>query len=344
MISMEVLLAVVIMVGVVLLANRAERHVELRGLLNVTLLILNGLFAAGFGFAPEGTPLVALLAFGFAGAATLLLFGPIRARLAPLFPARRVIDQGQDVGQTVGFDPASPLQMTALILCLYLVGDTLLSFALAGGMSGLVQEYGTSGGDANGLVSPATLVTQMCLFLIFAILGTGLGTRRSLPETLARLGLRAPTLHELAAGVGVAFALLCAEFAIAIIWESLVPESVLQNQTQFSGLIISSISTLTMAFLLSFTSAVGEEIAFRGALQPIFGLWPTAIIFALTHIQYTLTPAVLIILLVGLGLGWLRQRYNTTAAITAHFLYNFALIALVVYGQFMYDTLRSLQY
>jgi uncharacterized protein len=284
-----------------------------------------------------------LLAFGFAGAATLLLFEPIRVRLTPLFPARRVIDVGQDAGQTIGYDPASPLQMTALILCVYLVGDTLLSFALAGGMSGLVQEYGTSAGSADSLVSPAALLTQMCMFIGFAILGTGLGTRRPLGEVLARLGLRAPTLRELMAGLGIAFVLLCAEFAIGVIWESLAPEGMLQD-TQFSGLIMSNINTLMMAFLLAFTSAVGEEIAFRGALQPIFGLWPTAIIFALTHIQYTLTPAVLIILIVGLGLGWLRQRYNTTTAIVAHFLYNFALIALVVYGQVMYDTLRSLQY
>jgi membrane protease YdiL (CAAX protease family) len=182
------------------------------------------------------------------------------------------------------------------------------------------------------------------MFIGFAILGTGLGTRRPLGEVLARLGLRAPTPRELLAGLGIAFVLLCAEFAIGLIWQSLAPQGVFQDQNQFSGLIMSNMNTLTMAFLLAFTSAVGEEIAFRGALQPIFGLWPTAIMFALTHIQYTLTPAVLIILSVGLGLGWLRQRYNTTTAITAHFLYNFALIALVVYGQVMYDTLRSLQY
>ncbi|NDJ85058.1 MAG: CPBP family intramembrane metalloprotease, partial [Chloroflexi bacterium] len=66
------------------------------------------------------------------------------------------------------------------------------------------------------------------------------------------------------------------------------------------------------------------------ALQPIFGLWWTAIFFTLVHMQYTLTPAALIILMVAIGLGWLRRRYNLYAAIAAHFLYNFIPLALSV--------------
>jgi uncharacterized protein len=67
---------------------------------------------------------------------------------------------------------------------------------------------------------------------------------------------------------------------------------------------------------------------FRGALQPVFGLWITSIFFALLHTQYTLTPASLTIVVVALGLGWLRRRYSTAASIVAHFVYNFVLLAL----------------
>jgi uncharacterized protein len=76
-------------------------------------------------------------------------------------------------------------------------------------------------------------------------------------------------------------------------------------------------------------------------LQPIFGLWPTAIFFALTHVQYTLTPATLVIIIVGLGLGWVRKRYNTTAAIITHFAYNFALLFLTIYGSYLQDQLNA---
>jgi membrane protease YdiL (CAAX protease family) len=73
----------------------------------------------------------------------------------------------------------------------------------------------------------------------------------------------------------------------------------------------------------------------------VFGLWPTTIFFALVHIQYTLTPATLIIVVVGFGLGWLRRRYNTTPAIVTHFLYNFVSIALVIYGRYFQDVLGA---
>ena len=91
-----------------------------------------------------------------------------------------------------------------------------------------------------------------------------------------------------------------------------------------------SVDTLGLAFLLAATAAVGEEIAFRGALQPVFGFWPTAILFALTHMQYTLTPAALIIFGVAIVFGWIRQRFSTTMAIFTHFFYNFIPLALTV--------------
>ena len=82
------------------------------------------------------------------------------------------------------------------------------------------------------------------------------------------------------------------------------PESKLLSMTrakhpQASDALSDSISKSWMALLISVTAGVSEEIAFRGALQPIFGLWPTALIFALFHLQYTLTPATLIILFVA---------------------------------------------
>jgi hypothetical protein len=89
-------------------------------------------------------------------------------------------------------------------------------------------------------------------------------------------------------------------------------------------------NTLPLAFLLSVMAAVSEEIIFRGALQPVSGLPLASAFFALSHIQYALTPATLIVFVVGLGLGWLRLRRNTTSAIMAHFVYNFVQLALTV--------------
>jgi len=56
----------------------------------------------------------------------------------------------------------------------------------------------------------------------------------------------------------------------------------------------------------------------------------TSLFFALVHMQYTLTPATLIIFVVAVGLGILRRRQSTTAAIIAHFVYNFVQLALAI--------------
>ena len=64
---------------------------------------------------------------------------------------------------------------------------------------------------------------------------------------------------------------------------------------------------------------------FRGALQPIFGIVPTSLIFAVSHVQYGLSPATLTVFLLSVVLGIIRKRSNTTVAILVHAGYNFVL-------------------
>lgn len=321
-----------VLAPVVILAHLAETRTNLRQLLYMALFALNWLFVGAFLTIPERTArnmdmgVVTVIAIAFGVINTLLLLTPVRQRLARLFPPR------DEVAQT-GFDPGSMVHMTGLIFSLYLLGNTVLGFAVAGGLSGLTENFTPE--------TTASLILQMVLFVTFSALGVGFGVRRNLRGTLARLGLRYPTLTELGAAVGVAFLMFSAVTVIGAIWEAVTPPEVIREQTSLSELIAGSVNTMSMGFLLAATAAIGEEIAFRGTLQPVFGLWPTTVLFALVHIQYTLTPATLIIVVVGFGLGWLRRRYNTTPAIVTHFLYNFVSIALVIYGRYIQDVLGA---
>ncbi|MBK6432580.1 MAG: CPBP family intramembrane metalloprotease [Anaerolineae bacterium] len=54
---------------------------------------------------------------------------------------------------------------------------------------------------------------------------------------------------------------------------------------------------------------------FRGALQPRFGLILTSFLFAVIHVQYGLSPAVVQVFVLGLVLGIIRQRGNLTMSI-----------------------------
>ncbi len=319
-----ILLGACVLGTIVVLANAAEKRPKVRPLLYGLLLGSNFYLCAAVLQVRENAALLALN-LSLVGAATALLVPAVRQRLAQWLPKD-------------GFKPESPLHMTALIFCLYLVVNSLLTFAQAGDLSTLSQNIQTEG----DVLSLEALFAQMLIFVAFALLGVGFGTRRSLGEAFQRLALRAPTLRELYAGIGVAFVLFWMVYGLTVLWQLLLPPQVVEQQTEVSGLIASNISTLGMAFWLAFTAAVGEEIAFRGALQPIFGVWLTSAVFALTHVQYAFTPALGIIFIVSLGFSWARQRYNTTVAIVAHFSYNFAFAAMVVFARYALDVLEMM--
>lgn len=345
----EFIETIAIIVGlalIVVLANLAEKRRGLRPLLYVILIAVGAIYTSkylelynvaipvarlyawtslklpgDFSVSPDNIIRALALSVGFSAITIPLMFESVRRRLGQLFP-RRQIDG--ETGLLSGFDPASMVHMTGLIYCVYLLSRTVLTFVLAGGFSGLVGDFNITTGQLWG---------QLAIWLLFALAGVGFGVRRSLAGTAQRLGLRAPTVSELVTAGIVAAGLLGTAFILGIIWQEIAPRDVFEQQNALNEAITSSLTTLTLGFLVAFSAAVGEEIAFRGALQPVFGLWPTSILFAAIHIQYALTPASLLILLVALGLGWLRQRYNTTTSMVAHFLYNFSQIALVLFAQ-----------
>ncbi len=321
---------------VLLVANRAQGSRALRPLLYVLLMATNigivlviGLVRVRSTIAPDlkisqdAASLAFASSIGFGIAATALLFAPVRRRLVVLFPRKAV----------GGFDPESITQMTALIFCIYLLANTVLNFVLAGGLAGVAAQYKSD--------TLTEVLETLAIWIVIAGFGAGFLTRRSPSGIAERLGLRWPTIEELIIGALMGAALVVLEFVVGAIWQALTPPDIFQQQTQVSQLITDSVTTLMFALLIAGAAAIGEEIAFRGALQPVFGMWPTAIIFALIHIQYTLTPAVLLIVAVALALGWLRRHYNTTTSMIAHFVYDFTLIALSVYLNYFQNVLGA---
>lgn len=78
--------------------------------------------------------------------------------------------------------------------------------------------------------------------------------------------------------------------------------------------------------ILAVASAVGEELLFRGALQPMIGIWPQAVVFALLHIGpgARFLPWTLSAFAVGLIFGWLFHATGDLGGpIVAHFAINF---------------------
>lgn len=81
-----------------------------------------------------------------------------------------------------------------------------------------------------------------------------------------------------------------------------------------------------LLFLSACCSGVAEELFFRGAMQPAWGVWWTSLNFALCHFPLIpqLLPWTLFTFVAGLGLGFLQEStQNLLAPISAHFWINF---------------------
>ncbi len=221
-----------------------------------------------------------------------------------------------------GYDPNSLVHLTAFVLVLALTSVTLSNFALSGGLSGLAEEI-----QADTSAIPSLILTQT-IWILSALLGVGLLVRRTPQQAAARLGLRFPRPEDFNWGLG--YGLLCYVGVIGFvaIWALLTSPELFAEQTAASQQLVGVFSSIPQVFVLSILIGIGEEVFFRGAIQPVFGIGFTSVFFAVLHTQYTLTPATLALFGVSLVLGWLRQRHSTSAAIIAHFIYNFVQLFL----------------
>ncbi len=242
-----------------------------------------------------------------------LLLPPVRRGLARLLP----------------LDPASHVHAAALAL----IPLTLINLfsTLAIGLDTLAGSLavGSEADRAGNLL--ATLWAQQLGTAFLAFVGVGLGVRRSWPATLARLKLVWPTQYQL--GVGLALGLVLVPLVAGMEflgselgWSNADVEALSE---QLLGPLLSSIGGV---LTIGLSAALGEDLIFRGALQPHFGRWATAALFALAHSQYGLSLATIAVLLLGYVLGYIRDRHNTTTAMAVHAVYNLTLGAIAYFG------------
>lgn len=322
---MSILLVLAPLLALIVLANiidaRKERDPEggnaPRMAFTIVLFVTNLLvFIAGlvFRFAPNPN-LEALLAQTRLGLGTgpiglgLIVIGSWGALMC-LKPVRRLVSR-----LLPAVDPESAVHTLALVAVGYLAGNALFTLG-PGGLQALE--------DASISPTIVDVLAQNLVFVLAAFLGVGLLTRRDGRALDERLGLVRPTFSQLMVGVRWMILFVFLQAVIGAIWALLQP----QQASQLSGLneeLLGNFDTVWEWFLLALAAGVGEELLFRGALQPIFAIVPTSIVFAVAHTQYGLSPATLTVFLLSLVLGMIRKRTNTTVAIFTHAGYNFIL-------------------
>jgi hypothetical protein len=247
--------------------------------------------------------------------AGLIALATVAMAVLTLLPAVR-----RKLARHIPIEADATVHAAALALAALAVGLNLAQVPLIGGLETLAASTES--------VPVGDLLLSNLPIGLFALVGVGLWIRRSPRETWHRLGLARLTGRQVIWTVGLALAISTFYYGVDSVWRALDPESYALmdavGETLYGGA-----TGLWQGIALSLAAGVTEELFFRGALQPRFGFWLTAVIFTAAHIQYGLTPATLEVFGGALALGWLRQRTHTGACILLHVLYN--VIGLVIF-------------
>lgn len=216
-------------------------------------------------------------------------------------------------------DPHSPLHTLALVLSGYFAGSVMLQ--VVGGLENFTE--------ALPRVSIPLFLAQQAAFVLIAFLGVGVIMRRDWRAVLQRLDLGPVNGRQLLEALGWIALLVVLQALGGAAWELISPQEVAQVEALSERLYEGFGFWHWLA--LAIGAGIGEEILFRGALQPVLGIWFTSALFAVVHVQYgLLNPATLVLFLLALILGYIKQRHNTTVAIFVHFGYNLVLALITL--------------
>ena len=269
-------------------ASRLAAAVVAAGCLPVATFVWR--FGIGVGEMSPRLVVTALLAF--AAILTVLL---IPSAAAPFLRA-------------LGLDPASPVhRVVAVAFVLTMLDAGALFFELR------------EAGPVDIPFYPADPLVSVTTDVALALAGVGFGLTRGFRESVTRLGVRSITRRQLVTAVVVAalFQVIVGGFEYL---ESVLLPSVHALEDRF-GYQFVGLPPWVGAVLTSISAGVGEEVLFRGALQPRLGIVLTALLFGALHVQYQV-PGMIVIVLIGIGLGIVKERTSTSCCILVHVLYD----------------------
>jgi membrane protease YdiL (CAAX protease family) len=238
-------------------------------------------------------------------------------------PARRLFAQFTNI------DPKSPVHAVALSF-MGLVAINLavtLGIGLANLTTLLEAQAETLGENGqNGTGTILTLWAQQIATALLALVGVGWAVRRDWSTSLERLGIVKPSRQQVLIGFAVGLAMVPAVMLLELALNSLFGIGVDPDVEELTEQLLGPLFNSPFGILtLGLAAALGEETIFRGALQPRFGLILTALLFAVVHSNYGITISTLVVFLLGLVLGYVRMRHNTSTTMIVHAVYNITL-------------------
>ena len=230
-----------------------------------------------------------------------------------------IVATGSAIGSAL--DPIDPRRCVHAVALSYI---TLIIVNLLATVTLLPQLAGAAarGGAQNPLTTIPQLWAQDIYLALLSAIGVGWLSRRSWRQMLARLGMAVPSWRQVGAGVAIGLLLVPLVVLLTYLAKLLnIPQDA--NVDKISEALLGGLVNTPLGIVtLGAAAALGEETLFRGALQPRFGLIFTTVLFALTHNQYGFSLSTLMVIILGLVLGVVRQRSNTVTSMIVHAVYN----------------------
>ncbi len=240
------------------------------------------------------------------------------------------------VSRVLPLSPGSFVHTIALVAVITLTLESFVPLLVLGEpplitlLSGIITGGGQLDIGSSGAVLRGELYGLVWI-VPSAILAVGWGVRRDLRTALRRLGLVRPSSRQvvLGLGLGVLLVAVVAVLGLAIDWFwSLMG----WRQTggpgfdEAFGTLLAPFTTLPGAVVLGLSAGLGEELAVRGVLQPRLGILLSNLLFTSLHsFQYNWDSLVVVFVL-GITLGIIRKRTNTTTSVIVHGTYDFLLV------------------
>jgi membrane protease YdiL (CAAX protease family) len=202
-----------------------------------------------------------------------------------------------------GLRPRAPISSLALSLLLLALAHNLAPASGSSSVAATVSRPQTTG----------DLVAGQVPFVMLAIASVGPGVRRNLRETLERLGLLPLRPLWWLLGIATGFAVVKGGTHVYDLVNSLTPADCRAQQERVFQHLAGPARHWYAQLAIGVAAGTGEELLFRGALQPRVGILLASLLWASFHLQYTChglpSASNLYILLLGLIFGALRKWF-----------------------------------
>ena len=238
---------------------------------------------------------------------TLPLIKPIRKLVARFTP----------------MDPNSIIDLCGLGL-IFWIGSFVVISAIQTGPADV------GNGNSQGLTDNLFwLILNAATFVAIAYVAVGYRIHLTGDESTRRLGLSMPSLRTI--GISVAMVIPC--FVMSMIGSALTvafQPNVVDNLEETMEQMTNGLDNPIGALFIGLSAGIGEEVLFRGAIQPRYGIVIAALFWTTMHVQYDISFVLAGLFGVGILLGLQRKYLGTSSAIITHALYNMLVVGIQI--------------